>query len=127
MWGDGVNILYPYVYIHINTLRYEPNDQRFAESILKCIMHFTLVVSFIESLLEFIHKDATDNESVLVQMNGLAPNRWQAITRNKGPVHWWIYVPPGPKELMAADNSVTIFTNESKYPEYVMVNASPLC
>ena len=83
----------------LNTLRPRQNGCYLADDIFKYIFNENVWIS-IKISLKFVPNEPVDNKSALVQGNGLAPNRRQAITRtNDDPVQWRINASPGVNEL----------------------------
>ena len=107
------------------------NGCHFADNIFKCIFVNEKFCILIQISLKFVLKGEIDNKSALVQVFGLAPNRWQAITwTNVDPVHWHIYVALGADELTnwplrdADVNSISNFQTHIKdrYHEHFLLN-----
>ena len=73
-----------------------------ADDIFKYIFFNENVTILIQISLKFVLDGPIENKSALVQVNGLAPNRWQAITWvNVDPVHCRIY------GTLGGDESIT--------------------
>ena len=98
----------------VTTLMLEQNGQNFADDIFKCNFMNGNYHTWIGISYKFVLLGAIHNKSPLVQVNGLALNRWQAITWTNGdPVPWRIYASPGRKWLKHCSlwyqNSTDIF------------------
>ena len=69
------------------------NGRHFADDIFRCIFVNEKFCILIKISLKFVPKGPIDNNPVLVQNNGLAPKRRQAIIwTNAHPIHWRVYV-----------------------------------
>ena len=85
--------------IFFNSSRPGQNGRHFTD-IFKCIFINKKCCISIWVSLKFVPKGLIDNVSI-GSGNGLAPNRWQAITwSNADPFHWCIYVTLGVDELI---------------------------
>ena len=98
---DVSELLNAYICSSLNTLRQRENVRHLADDIFKCIFFNENVRILIEISLKFVPRIHLNWQSVSIGSgNGLAPNRWQAITwTNDDPVQWLIYASPGLSEL----------------------------
>ena len=90
------------------------NGCHFTDNILKCIFLNEKNCISIWISLKFVSKGPIDDKPALVQINGLAPNRRQAIIwTNAYPVHRGIYVALGGDEL----NKMQVRTHAISIPQ----------
>ena len=85
---------------HLNSSLSGQDGHHFADDIFKGIFSNENVRISIQISLKFVPNGPIDNKSATVLSNGLAPNRWQVITRTEDdPVYWCIYAALGGDEL----------------------------
>ena len=69
----------------LNTEVWKKHNRHFADGILKCIFLEKNFLHFNMNVQKFVSEDLTES---IASGDGLALNRWQAITRTKGN-KWW--------------------------------------